>query len=761
MKASEKKKQIVLIVAIIAVIVVGVILLMKTGKEGKKKETSKDLENTTEIAKDIENGELYYKEESRGEEVFEDVNYIKFLKFKDKPVRLSKNSENNKMSLMDMETGDLIYEFPNEEMYKSDGIWIDEEDIFWTIKYYEDLKKVLIKSFDKTGKEVYQAIEPENFEGTLFEDSGLHIENFKCDKKYLYILSYYKDKENKKSYRTLQIYNKDGKLHNTYNNDTVSIYDFDVDGKGSVYIQTERSSHGAPSIKKINMEDGYLGNVMPSEGEFIKYIEEKNQAYILSPTEGVIQEYDINNRKKLGVVFTFGEDSTVLGKSPECTAIDFFVGKNNDFYIAFAPYEEETPYKFFAYREKGKKDNNDRAITLTVTAPYRQDFLAYAIKCYEIKYPEEKIEYNYIYNNREEFLKNNEQYGKQLTMKILSGEIGDVIMTGGSGLIYRDLFKTDAFEDLTPFLEKDQKYKDLNKGVLNGIKINDGIRGLPISFVGYYYQVNEQLAEKLGLNLDYDNLKWSEVLKLTKIIEEKEPDAHLFTRVGEKEDMLITILIANMPDLIDDEKKEANLNQEWFIELIKEFKECIKSPNFEKLVEKLGDDCLQGSLFSYLSNNRGPGSDLYLFEKYNRENISSIIPIFMGEKNSNRVAYTNNMYSINGRSERKEGAWKFLSFLLEENIQAYMWMPGTPINIAGEDKYIKVEEKEMINQNKEISRRFYKERREAYEKIDYLYDMDYFKKDIVDPIMKYLDDEITIEEAIKKAQENVDLRLNE
>lgn len=30
--------------------------------------------------------------------------------------------------------------------------------------------------------------------------------------------------------------------------------------------------------------------------------------------------------------------------------------------------------------------------------------------------------------------------------------------------------------------------------------------------------------------------------------------------------------------------------------------------------------------------------------------------------------------------------------------------------------------------NKEISRRFYKERREAYKNIDYLYDMDYFKK---------------------------------
>lgn len=65
---------------------------------------------------------------------------------------------------------------------------------------------------------------------------------------------------------------------------------------------------------------------------------------------------------------------------------------------------------------------------------------------------------------------------------------------------------------------------------MNGIKINDRIRGLPISFIGYYYQVDDQLAEKLGLNLDYDNLKWSEVLKLTKIIEEKNP-MHIYLQL--------------------------------------------------------------------------------------------------------------------------------------------------------------------------------------------------------------------------------------
>lgn len=770
MRISEKKKQILIIISIIVVILSGIFVLNKTGKEGlEEKVASGNLESTVEVATNTEDEELYYKEEFRGEEVFKDINYIKFLKFKDKAVRLSMNPENKKMSLMDMETGNLIYEFPNEEMYKADGIWIDDDNIFWTIKYYEDSDKVMIKSFDQTGKEVNQAIEPEDFQGDLFENKSLDIVDFKSDDKYLYVVSGYIDKEDGNIYNSLQIYNKDGKLQGTYNQDTVTIYNFDIDGKGIIYIQTEQFPNRSANISVIDTENGDLKYIMPSNGKFIRYSKEKDQVYILNVVEGVIKECDINNKEELDVVFTFGKDSTYFTLSPEGTIADFFIGENGEFYISFLTYDEDNSYKFFTYREKEKKSNDIRTVALTVTAPYRQEFLDYAIKAYEIKYPEEKIEYDYIYNNREEYLDNSEQYGKQLTMKILSGEIGDVIMTGGAGLVYRELFKTDAFEDLTPYLEKDDKYKDLNKSVLNGIKIDNAIRGLPVSFIGYYYQVNEQLADKLDLNLDYDNLKWSEVLKITKIIAEKEPDAHLFTTTGDEEGILVEILIANMPDLIDLENKKSDLNQEWFIELVKEFKECLAMPNFVKKVDTtvdtnvkaLEEDCLQGSLFFRLGSNRGPGAELYLFEKYNEKNRSSIVPIFAGEKNSNRVAYTINMYSMNARSERKENAWKFLSFLLEENIQAYTWLPGTRTNIAGEDKYIKIEEKMMINMNKEISRRFYKERRKVFEKIDYLYDMDYFKQDIFFPIMEYINDEITIEEAIKKAQENVDLRLNE
>lgn len=158
MRISEKKKQILIIISIIVVILSGIFVLNKTGKEGlEEKVASGNLESTVEVATNTEDEELYYKEEFRGEEVFKDINYIKFLKFKDKAVRLSMNPENKKMSLMDMETGNLIYEFPNEEMYKADGIWIDDDNIFWTIKYYEDSDKVMIKSFDQTGKEVNQA----------------------------------------------------------------------------------------------------------------------------------------------------------------------------------------------------------------------------------------------------------------------------------------------------------------------------------------------------------------------------------------------------------------------------------------------------------------------------------------------------------------------------------------------------------------------------------------------------------------------------
>ncbi len=483
----------------------------------------------------------------------------------------------------------------------------------------------------------------------------------------------------------------------------------------------------------------------------------------------MINAFDANNGEFLKSIFDFRKYATYL--LDDYNVHDFIVGKDEEIYCSLIPRDFETQdfassFSYYLYtKEEGERPK--RETTITLTAPYRYDFLEEAIKLYEIKYPEEHIEYNYAYNTYEAFLENKEEYGAKLTLDIISGDVGDIVQTGGAGLGYQALLRTDAFMDLTDLIVKDKNYQYLNKGVLNGIKINNAIRALPISYVFYQYELNEELEKELELNIDFDNISWSEVLDIAKVIEEKVPDRHLFTCPIEEEtvwDMLgYNLIIENMPDLINLETKEMDLNQQWFKDLLIKFKECSKSKNFLLIGEPDLIDRLQGSLLTRVFiGNRFYSDVLGNFDSYNEKHKSRMIPSFTGEKNDNRIGYSKRMFSINNRSERKENAWKFLSFLLTEDIQFLVSKErsGTPISQKGVDRMIGYAFW-MHGYSGDNVDKYNKSTIENSQKINYLYDMGYMRQDLIDAIKLYMDDEVTLDEALKKAEESIMIRLNE
>ena len=163
-----------------------------------------------------------------------------------------------------------------------------------------------------------------------------------------------------------------------------------------------------------------------------------------------------------------------------------------------------------------------------------------------------------------------------------------------------------------------------------------------------------------------------------------------------------------------------------------------------------------------LNRNIHYADRLIYFNEYNKGNKSRMIPSFTGEKNNNRIGYSIHMYSINDRSKRKESAWKFLSFLLEEDIQFILTRDrtGLPINEKSVDRMIN-EAVYMLSLSGSDIDRYNNAMVESSHKIDYLYNMGYLKQDISEPIGLYMDGQITLDEALKKAEENVIIRLNE
>lgn len=749
------KKTVVLSIILLAIIAIGAIFIVKRNNYNSANDNKFSGKETFE--ENLENSEMekfYYVENFIEEEGWD--SHYNLFKYDDKIVRFI---DGEKAYLRDFKSKENIYEIPNGDMITGNGHWICD-NVFWSVRYDKENENIIVYSFDNNGN-VKDRIELKNFKGQIFDDSYIMVSEMRVTKDYIYLLA------STNTTRTLHIYNKTGELKYSYEN----VSSFDVDASCHC-IYTMTASKDLP-ISGFFMIDSASGDEIfkntsyrldpirfSEDGEYIYGFEEK------------INVFDANDGRFIKSIFDFGKDSTYL--LDDYYIRDFMVGKDEELYFSLQNDLEDykdaelSDIKYFYYLYTKKQgERPKRETTLTITAPYRNEFLEEAIKRYEMRYPEEHVEYNYEYNTYDAFLENTEEYGAKVTLDIISGDIGDIIQTGGSGFDYQNLLRTDVFMDLTDFIKKDKSYNDLNKDVLNSIKINNTIRALPVNFIFSQYELNEDLEKELGLDIDFNNISWSEILDLVKIIEKKAPNRHLFTErmAGSPWEVFSEdLLIANMPDLINLETKEVNLNQKWFKDLLIKFKECSKSKNFVNTNWKYDlFDNLHGSLLALtMTRDQYYGDMVIHFDEYNHTNKSRMIPIFTGEKNDNRIGYSIRMYSINNRSERKENAWKFLSFLLEEDMQfvASRDRTGIPINTKGVDRMIDYETRMLSSSGDNIDR-YNKSMIENSHKIDYLYNMGKLRLDITAPIGLYMNGEISLDEALKKAEENVIIRLNE
>lgn len=744
---NQKNRVIILSVILTAIIITGIFLIKSNkGKESNiksSKELNTELNKDSDVATDV----FYYVEDFLEEEDRWEFNSL--FKYHDKIIKFTGD---DKVYLTELKSKENIYEFPYEDMKVNE--WHIYQNTFWHIRYDKESDAVIVSSFDKDGNEK-DRITLKDFKGYI-DDSGAYVKSMKITNDYIYVLTY----DGKPIF---QIFDKKGELKNSYRD----VDSYDADDKGRLIYSNKTGFY---------MIDSETGDEIFENASYcsnpIKFSEDGNYIYgfgSITPDPRMINVFDANNGEFIKTVFDFRKYATYL--LDDYNVYDFIVGKDEEIYCSLIPRDFETQglassFSYYLYTKK-EGEGPKRETTITLTAPYRYDFLEEAIKLYEIKYPEEHIEYNYAYNTYEAFLENREEYGAKLTLDIISGDVGDIVQTGGAGLDYQPLLRTDAFMDLTDLIVKDKNYQYLNKGVLNGIKINNAIRALPISYIFGQYELNEELEKELGLNIDFDNISWSKVLDLVKVIEEKAPDRHLFTHyyIEEKTvwDMLgYNLIIENMPDLINLETKEMDLNQQWFKDLLIKFKECSKSKNF-LLMGEYTDDRLQGSLLAnVITANWFYSDELGVFVRYNEKHKSRLIPSFIGEKNDNRIGYSKRIFSINNRSERKENAWKFLSFLLTEDIQFLVSQErsGTPISQKGVDRIIRYDAW-MHGHSGDNVDKFNKSRKENSQKINYLYDMSYMKGDLIDAIKLYMDDEMTLDEALKKAEESIMIRLNE
>ena len=753
MKSSKKSKQIMLLIILISIIAVVIFY----GKSNTSNNGLNEIEKGGSDTVLDDKAETYYKENFLHEYAINSILGDDIYNYKGSPVQLIMDSDGVKIvDISDDETISKITFNGNNEFLSKCAYCIDEDLSIHTVMYDEKDNKVVVEKFDSKGNKTDVSIVLKDFQGSVFNKgkaSYIAVDKLMTDENYIYLLS-----NVYKTIPTLQVFKMNGELHATYE----TLDGFDIDKKGNLYIAHGTDNYGFRGFDKINVETKEVIYTSLAFSADIAYNEKGNYIYLMDKDK--MSKYSAEDGKFIEDAFAFGVDSSFL---VEDRIASFFV--DDEYGLFFNCIDNSSsnnkPYKIYKY-DLIEGIRPEKQITLTVTSPYKQDFLAEAIVRYELKYPEQKIKYDYEYMSRNEFYNYESTYAGKLTTKILANDIGDIVLTGGSSLIFRNIFETDAFMDLSELIKNDKNYDDLNKAALEGITIDNAIRGLPVSLIYLFFEVNTALLDKMNVELDYENLKWSDVLDLLSIIEKKAPDSYLFITYNDDDFesyILEPMLGANMPDLIDLENKKVDLNKEWFINLLEQLKKALSSKNFaQKNASYSVIDEIHDALFNYRANIDVVRKDLFgRYYMYNqKDKRSKYIPLFKGEKSNNIVAKSINMYSINNRSENKENAWKFLSFLLEEELQSLKKIPGTALNLEAEKKVSEKIEKVENRYEKGING-IWEMMEPIYKNIDYMYDLNYFKNDIKAPILEYLQDKISLEEAIKKAEDNVWIRLNE
>ena len=756
---GKNSKTIILIGLLIVIIVSGIYIFTTMGKKDTKI-ADQEVAETRNI-----NEPFYFSEEFLGEE-FHDFSCQEFLAtYKSEPVKITHDSSDDEYYLMNMNTKEYMYKIPDIDMILNSSYCVDEEGVFWSVDYDKEVKKVIVKSYDDEGREA-KKIQLDDFKGNIFDGGYIQVYRFRVDKDFVYISSSTEDNP------VLQIYTKNGNLKNVYE----GIGDFDIDNKGKFFIAVlsgPKYDYDFYGFLKIDAASGSEIYRMDTDTaiDFIRYNPAENLLYCINTMKTKeIKTYDAEKGSYIKTVFNFIKDSSY---SVENTYInDFLADDEGNLHLSFTIRDEEEYIHYFYNYEKIMGEEEKRPITLTVTAPYRDDFIQEAIIKYEKKYPDEKIEYDYTYSEKSSYNEHYEIYAPRFVLDLIAGEVGDVIFGERSLIKYKDTARTDAFMDLKEFLEEDPSYHQLNKEVLNGLKISEAIRAIPLNVNYLFVEVNMDLASQLGLDIDFDNMTWREALALLRIIEEKVPNTYLFSdsdgRFNWEKFLGKIILKSVIPDLVDFEKRKADLNQEWFMELLKTVKECQKSQNFITPNREFDlIDNLQGALFYVDGTDSNYGDLLVNFCKHNKDHKSMYIPIFKGEINNNRGWGSGLMVLINNRSGRKESAQKFISFLLTEEINGLSTNNRVSINESSfdiiADKSMKKHRisKDYDPEGFQNAQRLNGYIKDISHKVDYFYDVDDLVSDIAGPLQEYTEDKITLEEAISKAQSNVMISLEE
>jgi multiple sugar transport system substrate-binding protein len=322
--------------------------------------------------------------------------------------------------------------------------------------------------------------------------------------------------------------------------------------------------------------------------------------------------------------------------------------------------------------------NSDEKKAIVFSTYYSSDFFIEAKKRYEAKHPNITIHLQYIDETDGDVTEiDSEKFEKTTNAAMLSGKGPDLIQM--DQLPSGDYVKKKLLANIGDMIDKDPTFKKEQyfSNVLDGIKINGGIYGMPMGFFVYGLMGNETVIEKSGVKIDDSNWKWEQFTDIAKEIVKKAGGNHFALGGMEPEFMITDLVNGQYATFVDLESGKANFDSAAFIELLKEVKFMFdKKMMREDFIGGIFSNAYIVSLESYIRDLRMSEfiKEPYKSKLYPKPNASG--------QEAGGFFRTYKTIGINKRSDVKDEAWDFIKFMLSDEMQDQVRGAGFSLNKA-------------------------------------------------------------------------------
>lgn len=358
----------------------------------------------------------------------------------------------------------------------------------------------------------------------------------------------------------------------------------------------------------------------------------------------------------------------------------------------------------------------------------------------------------------------------KLSAELMAGKGPDIVLYDSSynGVSNMEkMMALDVFADYNELIKNDSSDSSIDLKNYNEIVMDSGINNgkryfMPISYIPNFLITTTKLSDEYSIDSSKSITYEKSPKVLSKYLNKAKKSENMsgFFNVNEE-------LYALIDSNIDFFNKTNTLQSDKFLNNLNALSELILPADKNN---SLGTDPLElvlkgNTMFASLYQITGsePNGMGYIYYYFKSNSQTPLIMNNLSDSEDTSSAFIDKGFLINNNSDKKESAFKFVKYMLSEDVQCNSEV-GLPVNKAAQKKLIEEIDLDIYNMEKDSDyNNFISNYSNALDGINKCgFRNDYFNNSIInDVVSKYVSGDITEKQFIKEIQGKTQLYLNE